>query len=121
MTKRFSLLSLFVVFLLGAAIAHPARAADRPEVVWSERQIMFWAEPATGAVHVIGLRSGVSEYAVLRAPQRRDVQRLAFDARSRRLTVEASDGDYVYDAWSLKLIARQPTALAAERFRYPRP
>ena len=118
MTKFLSLLSLLA--LLGA-IAHPAYAGDRPEVVWPERQIMFWAEPATGAVHVIGLRAGVSEYGVLRAPQRRDVLRLAFDQRSRRLTVESSDGDYVYDAWSLKLIARQPTALAAERFRYPRP
>jgi len=84
----------------------------RPEVVWADRQIVFWAEPDTGAVHAVGIRQGVSEFGVLRAPQRRGVSQLALDAKSAVLTVWGDDAIYRYDAHSLRLLSRNETRIA---------
>lgn len=101
---------------IAAALALCATAADagppRPEVVWAERQIVFWAEADTGAVHAVGIRQGVSEFGVLRAPQRRGVSQLSLDARNAVLTVWGDDAIYRYDAHNLRLLSRNETRIA---------
>ncbi len=102
--------------LVAAALALVATASDagppRPEVVWADRQIVFWAEADTGAVHAVGIRQGVSEFGVLRAPQRRGVSQLALDGKSAVLTVWGDDAIYRYDARSLRLLSRDETRIA---------
>ncbi|GAA5176588.1 hypothetical protein GCM10025771_11670 [Niveibacterium umoris] len=105
-------IALALLLPLCAAIAHPARAADRPEVLWTEQQVLFWAEPQTGAVHAVGIRHGVSEFGVLRASQRRAVTQLSLDAQHAVLTVEGNDAIYRYDARSLRLLSRDTTRVA---------
>lgn len=102
--------------VVAAALALCASTADagppRPEVVWADRQIVYWAETDTGAVHAVGIRQGVSEFGVLRAPQRRGVSQLALDAKNAVLTVWGDDAIYRYDARSLRLLSRDETRIA---------
>jgi hypothetical protein len=110
--KRPKLVQMLATLAAGAAIPFSVIAAERPEVLWAEQQVVFWAEPDTGAVHAVGVRSGVSEFGVLRAPQRRAVSQLTLDAKRAVLTVAGDDAVYHYDARNLRLLSRDETRVA---------
>ncbi|MCX9157575.1 hypothetical protein OPU71_15720 [Niveibacterium sp. 24ML] len=115
--RRLSGYRLHTACLLAAGlqmlpVAASAQHAARPEALWAERQVVFWAEAHTGAVHAVGIRNGVSEFGVLRAPQRRAVTRLSLDPAQAVLTVTGDDAVYHYDARTLHLIRRDEARLA---------
>lgn len=97
---------------LGLLGACDALAAERPEVLWSAQQVVFWAEADTGAVHAVGIRHGVSEFGVLRAAQRRSVIGLSLDPAHAVLTVRGDDAVYRYDARTLRPLSRETLSLA---------
>ena len=109
---RSRLFSLPVFAALAIYVATPAFAGERPEALWAEQQVVFWAEPDTGAVHAVGIRHGISEFGVLRAPKRHAVSRLTLDPKRAVLTVAGDDAVYHYDAHSLRLLSRDETRVA---------
>lgn len=91
-----------------AASIHPAHAeSSRPEVYDAQRQILFWGEPETGAVHVVGLRQTLSEFGVLRLPDRSEVRALHLADGGRALLVDDAATRYRYDSRSLRLLGRE--------------
>lgn len=113
LTRSFRQLArLLAIALPGLCAAAKAEPPNRPEVLWAARQVVFWAEPSTGAVHAVGIRNGVSEFGVLRAPQRRAVRQLALDPARAVLSVTGDDAVYHYDARTLRLIRREAATFA---------
>ncbi|WP_341676569.1 hypothetical protein [Niveibacterium sp. SC-1] len=98
--------------LSGAGLALADETTSRPEAYDGTRQILYWAEAATGTVHVVGLRSGVTEYAVLREPGRNTVRELSLDAESRVLSVWSERGLSRYETRGFKPLPPPATVFA---------
>jgi len=94
----------------GLAIADEAVA--RPEAYDDTRQILYWAESTTGTVHVVGLRSGVTEYAVLRETGRSTVSRLSLDPEGKVLSVWSERGLSRYDTRGFRPLPSPATVFA---------
>ena len=91
-----------------AACSDPAHAvSSRPEAYDSQRQVLFWGEAQTGAVHVVGLRQTLSEFGVLRLPDRSEVRALHLAEGGRELLVDDATTRYRYDSRSLRLLGRE--------------
>ncbi|MDB5802080.1 MAG: hypothetical protein JWL63_3019 [Rhodocyclales bacterium] len=91
---------------------NPLRAVD------TARALVFDAQPATGDVRVLNVRSGVSEIARLHDRQRGNVLAISLDEAGKVLSVESSSGRYQYDTVSFRLLRREPV-LAAGLSAYP--
>ncbi len=87
--------------------------ANPLQVVDAARALVFDAEPATGDVRVLNVRSGISEIARLHDAQRGHVTTLSLDAPGRVLTVESDTGRYQYDTFSFQLLRREPLLAVA--------
>lgn len=88
------------------------RSANPLQVVDSTRAVIFNADPATGDVRVLSVRSGVSEIARLHESRRHDVAAISLDTQGRILTVESANERYQYDAHSFRLLTRSPLLAA---------
>ena len=106
------------IVTLGAAVAagqlvqRSAQSVDNahpnPHAFDSERRILFDANPGGGDVRALGLRAGISNLSVLKAPERHMVRDLRFDPSRRWLWVLGDDAVYRYDAYSMKEDGRFP-------------
>ena len=83
------------------------------QVVDAARALVFDAEPATGDVRVLNVRSGISEIARLHDAHRGHITTLSLDAPGRVLTIESDTGRYQYDAFSFQLLHREPLLAVA--------
>jgi hypothetical protein len=92
----------------------PSGAPANPlQVVDPVRALVFDAEPATGDVRVLNVRSGISEIARLHDAQRGHITTLSLDAPGHVLTVETDTGRYRYDAFGFQLLRREPLLAVA--------
>jgi hypothetical protein len=89
-------------------------APENPlQVVDAARALVFDAEPETGDVRVLNVRSGISEIARLHDAQRGRITTLSLDAPGHVLTVESDTGRYQYDTVSFQLLRREPLLAVA--------
>jgi hypothetical protein len=89
-------------------------APENPlQVIDAARALVFDAEPATGDVRVLNVRSGISEIARLHDAHRGHIATLSLDAQGRVLTVESDTGRYQYDAFNFQLLHREPLLAVA--------
>jgi len=97
-------------FARGKSMSEPENPL---KVVDAARALVFDAEPATGDVRVLNVRSGISEIARLHDTQRGHITTLSLDTPGHVLTVESDTGRYQYDTVSFQLLRREPLLAVA--------
>lgn len=95
------IVALGVVVGAGQLVQRADQPEAYPQAFDSARRILFDAKPGSGAVRALGLRSGITDLVILKAPGRHVVRDLRLDPSRRWLWVLGDDAVYRYDAYSM--------------------